>query len=46
MPYVIVNYYNRYGIPLTPLKVLFLFWGMDIVAARIVYGRPERTVSE
>ncbi len=45
MPYVLVNYYNRYGIPLTPLKVLFLFWGMDIVVARICSGRPACGVS-
>jgi len=45
MPYVIVNYYNRYGIPLMPLKALFVFWGMDIVVARIGSGRPGRRVS-
>jgi len=39
MPYVLVNYYNRYGIPLTPLKVLCLFWGLDIVAARLTAGQ-------
>lgn len=39
MPYVLVNYYNRYGIPLTPLKVLCMFWGLDIVAARLTAGQ-------
>lgn len=38
LPYVLVNYYNRYGIPLTPLKVLCVFWGLDIVAARLPVG--------
>jgi hypothetical protein len=45
MPYVAVSYYTRYGIPLTAFKVLFIFWGMDTVIARIGAGRRMRSVS-
>ena len=34
IPYVAVNYYVRYAIPLTPLKVLFMFWGTDLLVTR------------
>jgi hypothetical protein len=34
IPYVAVNYYVRYAIPLTPLKVLFVFWGTDLLLTR------------
>ena len=35
LPYIIVSYYIRYAIPLTPLKVLFSFWGIDLFVARL-----------
>ena len=31
IPYIIVSYYVRYGIPLTPLKLLFIAWGADLL---------------
>jgi hypothetical protein len=31
IPYIIVSYYVRYSIPLTPLKLLFIAWGVDVV---------------
>jgi hypothetical protein len=34
LPYIAVNYYVRYAIPLTPLKVLFVFWGIDLLVTR------------
>jgi hypothetical protein len=34
IPYIAVNYYVRYAIPLTPLKVLFVFWGTDLLVTR------------
>ncbi len=34
IPYIVVNYYVRYAIPLTPLKVLVVFWGADLLLAR------------
>jgi hypothetical protein len=34
LPYIAVNYYVRYAIPLTPLKVLFAFWGADLLVTR------------
>jgi len=34
LPYIVVNYYIRYSIPLTLFKVLFIFWGMDCLIAR------------
>ena len=34
IPYVAVNYYVRYAIPLTPLKVLFVFWGAALIVTR------------
>lgn len=34
LPYIAVNYYVRYAIPLTPLKVLFVFWGTDLLVTR------------
>jgi hypothetical protein len=34
-PYVGVAFYNRYFLPLTPLLVLFWFWGMDILVATL-----------
>jgi len=34
LPYIAVNYYVRYAIPLTPLKVLFVFWGADLLVTR------------
>lgn len=30
LPYIIASYYIRYAIPLTPLKILFIFWGVDL----------------
>ena len=29
-PYIIASYYIRYAVPLTPLKILFIFWGVDL----------------
>ena len=34
LPYILIIYYLRYGIPLTPLKVLFTFWGIDLLITR------------
>jgi hypothetical protein len=31
VPYIIISYHIRYGLPLTPLKVLFCGWGADLV---------------
>lgn len=33
-PYIVINYYVRYAIPLTPLKILFIFWGIDLLITR------------
>ena len=38
LPYVGVAFYTRYLLPLTPVLVMFVFWGADSVAARI---RPD-----
>ncbi len=34
LPYVAVAYYVRYLLPLTPVLVLFMFWGADALAQR------------
>jgi hypothetical protein len=34
IPYIVVIYYIRYSIPVTPLKVLFMLWGIDLLIAR------------
>ena len=34
LPYIIISYYIRYTIPLTPLKILFSFWGLDLLITR------------
>jgi len=34
-PYVGVAFYNRYFLPLTPLLVLFWFWGLDALLASL-----------
>jgi hypothetical protein len=35
LPYILISYYMRYDIPLTPVKVLFIFWAADLVLARL-----------
>jgi hypothetical protein len=39
-PYIIVSYYMRYAIPLTQVKILFIFWAIDQGAARF-FPKPE-----
>jgi hypothetical protein len=39
LPYVCVAYYFRYALPITPLKVLFCFWGVDLIASRVSQNR-------
>jgi hypothetical protein len=31
IPYILISYYTRYGIPLTLIKLLFCAWGIDFV---------------
>lgn len=38
LPYIGVAYYTRYLLPLTPVLVLFVFWGADAAVERF---RPE-----
>ena len=33
-PYIIVSYYMRYSIPLTQVKLLFIFWAVDLCLCR------------
>jgi hypothetical protein len=33
-PYVLVSYYMRYSIPLTQIKILFIFWAIDLGVSR------------
>lgn len=35
LPYVLISYYMRYDIPLTPIKVLFIFWAIDMTLVRL-----------
>jgi len=35
LPYIAVSYYVRYALPLTPLKILFCFWGLDLLVSRL-----------
>jgi len=36
IPYIIISYYMRYDIPLTPIKILFVFWAFDALFANAV----------
>jgi hypothetical protein len=40
IPYIAIIYYTRYSIPLTPFKVLFIFWGIDLLIARLSKIKP------
>jgi hypothetical protein len=35
IPYIVISYYIRYSIPLVPLQTLFIFWGIDLLSAKI-----------
>jgi hypothetical protein len=35
MPYILVSYYMRYSIPLTQIKILFIFWAIDMGVSRL-----------
>jgi hypothetical protein len=35
LPYILVSYYFRYAIPLTPLKILFPFWALDFMIVKL-----------
>jgi len=41
-PYVLAAFYIRYLLPLTPVLVLFVFWGADLAAARWMRPGPSR----
>ena len=43
IPYIIVSYYVRYSIPLTPLKLLFIAWGVDVVLLSARNGAALRS---
>ncbi|HET6373263.1 MAG TPA: hypothetical protein VFG76_08145 [Candidatus Polarisedimenticolia bacterium] len=38
LPYIVTAFYTRYLLPLTPVLVLFVFWGVDAVVSR---GEPH-----
>jgi len=33
-PYILISYYMRYSIPLTQVKILFIFWAIDLGVSR------------
>jgi hypothetical protein len=35
IPYILISYYIRYSLPLTPLQNLFIFWGADSFYGKI-----------
>ena len=41
IPYILISYYTRYGIPMTLIKLLFCAWGIDHVL-RAVEKRTHR----
>lgn len=42
-PYILVSYYMRYSIPLTQIKILFIFWAIDRVVARFAGNHGMRS---
>lgn len=46
LPYIAVNYYVRYAIPLTPLKVLLVLWGADLLVYQAVTVRSQKKGTE
>jgi len=38
-PYILISYYTRYLLPLTPLLVLFICWGIDCFYGKFIKGR-------
>jgi len=42
LPYIFVAYYFRYALPVTPLRVLFCFWGVDLVVNRFCRSTEAR----
>jgi hypothetical protein len=43
IPYIIVSYYVRYSIPLTPLKLIFIAWGADLILLATRNGATRRS---
>lgn len=39
-PYILISYYMRYSIPLTQIKILFIFWAIDL-GVSCFYRRPK-----
>lgn len=44
-PYVLVSYYMRYSIPLTQIKILFIFWAIDLVISRF-FRNPGTSLNQ